>query len=122
MNRVPSEEDFLKARALMRERDRGLSEVRSKILERFSGDGLHEAFFFFSRNSNAFIGRMFFRWSRQLEKIEDERYVENIRSAVVEELHKVGRGVPEEMRVLLDFDSHENVESKFGGDYSKALR
>ena len=45
---IPSDEDFARADAAMRQRDRGLSEVRSALLERFSAKGLHEAFIFYS--------------------------------------------------------------------------
>lgn len=121
-NSIPSEEDFARARAAMRQRDQGLSDVRSNILRRFREDGLHEAFIFYSSASNLFVVHLFFLRNEQIEEADKSGLASRIKQTVVEELEKAGRGNRNTIKVDFEFDSHENVEANFEGDYYLRLR
>ena len=71
-NSIPSEEDFRRAEAADRERYRGLSEVCEQILNRFSEEGVHDAFMFFSQKTNTFVSYVFYCWDRQIEEADTE--------------------------------------------------
>ncbi len=121
-NNIPSEEDFARARAAMRNRDRGLSDVRSRILGRFQNAGLHEAFVSFSPANNTFVAHLFYRRNDQIKEADESGLTSRIKDAVVEELESVGRGNRDAINVDFEFDSHENVEANYEGDYYLRLR
>ena len=121
-NNIPSEEDFKRAEIADQERHRGLSEVRNRILHRFRKDGVHETFMFFSPEKNSFGAFVFYRWNRQIEEAEELGLTSQIKNAVFEELEKVGRGNRGAIRVDFEFDSHENVEQNYEGDYYMRLK
>jgi len=121
-NSIPSEEDFRRAEAADEHRHRGLSQVREQVLNRFSGSGVHEAFMFYSPNTDTFGAFVFYRWDRQIKEAERSGLTSQIKDAVFEELQNVGRGDPNTIQVEFEFDSHENVERNYEGDYYNRLR
>lgn len=122
LSNVPSEEDFARARGAMKARDQGLSEVRARILERFRDEGLHEAFVLYSPANQFFVPHLFYQRDNQISTGEESGLTNRIKSAVVEELERVGRGDRASIRVEFEFDSHENIEANFEGDYFLRLR
>ncbi len=121
-NRIPSEMDFARARLAMRKWDQGLSEVRAKILEGFSKEGLHEVFVFYSPGNHLFVIHLFYQQDNQIDAAEKSGLTNRIRSAVIEELERVGRGERSSIQVQVSVDSHENVEKNFNGNYFLRLR
>lgn len=119
---VPSEEDFQRAELADRERQRGLSQIRDCILNRFSKYGVHEVFVFFSPQKNTFGAYIFFQWNRQVEEAEESGLTSTIKEAIFDELDHAGRGIRNTIKVDFEFDSHENVEQNFDGDYYNRLR
>lgn len=119
---IPSEEDFARARAVMSERDRGLSDVRARLLERFRDQGLHEIFVLFSPASGTFVARLFFRTNKQVAEAAITGLAAQIESAVVDELENVGRGIRSTLKIVSEYDSHENVVANFEGDYFLRLK
>ena len=93
-----------------------------QILHRFGGNGVHEVFVFYSQRIDALGSFVFFGWERQIEEAEKSGLASQIRQAVVEELERVGRGNRDTMKVDFEFDSHENMEANFEGDYFLRLR
>jgi hypothetical protein len=89
---IPSEEDIARARAAMREQNRGLSEVCSRILKRFRQAGLHEAFVMYSPANDLYVAHLFYRRNDQIGEAEASGLASRIKEAVVEELVRVGRG------------------------------
>lgn len=119
---IPSEEDFARADAWDDERWRGIGEACSNVLARFQKSGkLHELFIFPRSERHPFAACVFYRWERQINEAESSGLADEIRSAVFEELEKV-RGDEGAINVDFEFDSHENVERNYGGNYDKRLR
>jgi hypothetical protein len=106
----------------MKERDRGLSEVGAKVLELFRREGLHEAFLFFSPASETFFAKLFYRLNAQVSEARESGLSDRIKQSLLVELERVGRGSRDALKVNFEFDSHENVERQFEGDYYLRLR
>ena len=121
-NNIPSDEDFIRAKNAMRKNDQGLSHVCEQILIRFREKGVYKVFLFFSPKSQEFGAYVFFRWAREIQEAEKSGLAVQIKDMILEELEKVGRGSRHTMRVIFEFDSHENVISNFEGDYYLRLR
>jgi hypothetical protein len=106
----------------MRERDHGLSEVRSRVVDLFKDEGLHEAFVFYSPANELFVVYLFYRLNDEIPAAEKSGLSAKIKQMVIEELERVGRGNRDTIKVEFEFDSHENVEANFEGDYYLRLR
>ena len=120
--RIPSDEDFARASAVLKKRSRGLSQVRDKILECFQNSGeLHE-FFILDSSEKSFRAYVFYRWERQIKKAEESGLAIKIKNAIFNELQNFGRGSRETIQLEIEFDSHENVEKNYDGDYYCRLR
>jgi hypothetical protein len=119
---IPSEEEFARAKAAMRNKDRGLSDVRERVLRRFHDRGVHEFFILYSTPTNTFGAYVFYASDREIAKGGESGLSAEIRDAVYEELTAVGRGERDTLDVVFEFDSHENVERNYEGDYFNRLR
>lgn len=118
---IPSKEDFARAKAAMRRNDQGLSHVRAQVLERFKGKGLHELFVLYSPRSRSFGAYVFYRWDREVDEAARSGLAQDIKSAVLVELEKVGSGNNGLVHVDFEFDSHESVERDYEGNYFNRL-
>ena len=119
---IPSKEDFVRAKAAMKKNDQGLSEVRNQILNQFASRGVHELFVLFSPATNCFGVYVFYSLIAQIKEGDRSGLAEEIKAAVLEALEKVGRGPRMCLNVSFEFDSHENVEKAYGGNYYDRLR
>jgi hypothetical protein len=121
-NKIPTEEEFARAKAAMRQNDRGLSEVCERMLNRYKDEGVHKVFVFLSPHHREFGVYVFYRLDRQIAESDASGLSARIQVAVIDELVAVGRGSREELAVTFQFDSHEGVEREYGGDYFDRLR
>ena len=120
-NNIPSEEDFARASSNMKQRSRGLSDVRERILDRFQRSGeLHE-FFILDCSDSSFRAYVFYPQEKDIRQAESSGLEARIRDAVFNELENVGRGNRQSVEVEFELDSHENVERKFEGNYFNRL-
>lgn len=119
---VPSEEDFARASAAIKERSRGLSEVRQKILDHFRSSGeLHE-FFILDCAERSFRAYVFYPREKDVEMARKSGLESRVKDSVFKELANVGRGGRDTIEVKFEWDSHENVERHFEGNYFNRLR
>ena len=119
---IPTAADFARASAAIKKYDRGLSEVRDQISKRFGDLGLHEVFVFYSPANNLFVAHLFYHRNEQIATAEKSGLSSQIKHAVIEELVRVGRGKTNTIKIEFHFDSHENVDANFEGDYFLRLR
>ena len=118
---IPSDENFRRASEAIRKRSRGLSEIRDEILNKFRGSVIHE-FFIFDLSEKSFKAFVFYNTNKQLEESDNTEFAEELQETIFELLEKFGRGKREDIDLKLEFDSHENVNQLFGGDYFTRLR
>ena len=122
MNRVPSEEDFAHAKRKMAERDRNLDLVCSNVRRRFvDSTQFHNIYILWQRDVD-FRAYVFFKRDKDIEACRASGFVSKIEDCVLEELEKAGRGNVGEKLVAFEYDSDENVDRNFHGDYLLRLR
>jgi hypothetical protein len=121
-NRIPSEADFARAAKLMADRDRHLDEVSADVEHRFSRIyPLHKVVVLWQRDVD-FRAYVFFKMDRDVESCQKNGAMDAIKNAVYEALEKYGRGKRNEIVVAFEWDSDENVDKKYDGDYLLRLR
>jgi hypothetical protein len=96
--------------------------VRERVLNRFKKNEDIYEFFIMDCSDKSFRAYVFFRWNRQIKDAQESGLSARIINAVYEELESVGRGARSALKVEFEFDSHENVELNFEGDYFMRLR
>lgn len=121
-NNVPSQQDFARAKAAMRKDDQGLADVRRKIMNEFGSRGIRQVFTLYSRATNSFGVFVFFQSSTEVASAHESGLVSEIEGAALQALEEVGRGTKSSIDVRFEFDSDENVQMDFAGDYSRRLR
>jgi len=119
---IPTDEDFARARAAMQHRDRGLSEARSTILNRFAASGLHQIFILYSPDNDLFVSYLFFNSEDEQVASEKDGLTAQIQTAVLDELERVGRGKKSALNVSFEVDNDANVQREYDGDYYARLR
>lgn len=120
-NSIPTDDDFARASAALRQRSEGLEDVRKRVLAKFSSDGTIHEFFILDSSANSFRAYVFFKKESQIELARQSGLIHDIEEAVFRELQRVGRGARDEASVEFEFDSHENVEKNYEGNYFNRL-
>jgi hypothetical protein len=122
MTRLPSEEDLDRAKRKMAERDRHLTQVCENVKNRFlSNCPLHNVYILWQRDVD-FRAYVFFNTDTDVVECKSNGTITAIESAVYEELERFGRGKRGEIVVAFEYDSNENVDRKYEGDYLLRLR
>ncbi|WP_141738941.1 MULTISPECIES: hypothetical protein [Stenotrophomonas] len=121
-NSVPSPEDFARAKAAMKKADQGLADVRRQIVTRFGSRGVHQVFVLYSRATNSFGVFVFFQSNTQAASAQETGLASEIEGAALQALEEVGRGPKSSLDVRFEYDSHENVQIDFAGNYYNRLR
>lgn len=119
---IPSDADFARASAAMRKRSKGLSNVRDRIKIRFFNRKEFYEFFIIDCFENSFRAYVFYRLNSQILVAEKSGLSSEIINAVYEEIETVGRGDRKTIKVEFEFDSNENIEENYEGDYYMRLR
>lgn len=119
-SKVPTEDEFVAASEALSKRSLGLSEIRENVLQKFQND-IHE-FFVFDLSERSFKAYVFLQWNWQLDKDYKSGIASEIEEFVLQQLEYFGRGKRDNLHLVLEFDSHENVDANFGGDYYSRLR
>ena len=118
---IPSEEEFVKASEALSKRSRGLSVIRGEILKKFQDKNIYE-FFIFDISEYSFKAYVFFRWNKQLKELSKTNLSVEIENFIYRQLEDSGRGKKKDLQLKIEFDSHENVERNYGGDYFSRLK
>ena len=116
---IPSEEDFARASAAMKQRMRGLSEVKDRIKSQFEDSGVLDELFISSQSETSFTAIVFLNKDDDIAEAEQSGLTAKIKDAVYGELGKVGRGDRNAIEVAFEFDSYENVRRNYGNYYNR---
>lgn len=121
-SKIPTEEEFARASAALESGSRGLSQIRENILCNYAQKyKLHE-FFIFDSTETSFRAYVFFKKEKDVRNAKSKGLAEEIKSMVYRELKDANRGVRGNIDLFVEFDSHENIEDNFDGDYFDRLR
>ncbi len=122
MTDIPSEEEFARAKRLMRSRFRGLDKVSELVKQRFKKIYPLHSFYIMPQRDVSFRAYVFFDRDEDIEACKSSGIVKEIIDAVYCELEYAERGKREEITVAFEFDSNENVARNYEGNYFLRLR
>lgn len=117
---VPTAEEFERASRLSEERARELDRVRDRVLSRFRGR-LQE-FFILDQRDVDFRAYVFFKRNGDVALARATGLDQQISEFVYDALEAAGRGLSANIKVAFEFDSDENVQTHFAGNYGLRLR
>ena len=121
-NNIPTEEEFARASAALERGSRGLSQIKENILCDYSQKYKLREFFIFDSTETSFRAYIFFEKEKDVSTAKAKGLLDEIKSIVYAELESVERGTRDKLNLAFEFDSHENVENKFDGNYFDRLR
>ena len=121
-NNIPSDEDFLRAKRLARERSRNLDAINESVMQHFKDKCPLHYFILIPQKNNEFWAGIFYVTDEDIKMCEKNGVSDQIKRFVYAELERQGRGKRKEIKVAFEFDSDENVNLNFAGDYFLRLR
>jgi len=122
MNKIPSEEDFNQASKLMEQRANGLETVRGIVKKHFKSIcPMHEFYILPQRDVN-YRAYVFYENTNDIHECDANGVSDLISVFVCEKLELLSLQKRGELKIAFEFDSHENVNSKFDGDYFLRMR
>lgn len=119
--KIPTEEELLHASNVLRRRARGLSKVREVLRGKFATTPMHDIFVM-DRSEHEFHAFVFYKNKQHVDKAAKSGLSQEITDAIFEELEVSGRGGRSENELVVEFDSDENVQEEYEGDYYLRLR
>ena len=122
MTEIPSDDDFERVSRMMEERFKHLEKVKNKSKKYFSKRCPLYDFYILPQGDSGFRAYVFFEKEEDKERCKKEGIFEQIEGFVLDKLERYGKGKREDISVAFEWDSNENVEAKFGGDYFARLR
>jgi hypothetical protein len=120
--RIPTAEDFARAERKDRERWHNLSLASEAIKERLSKMPPFHDFWILPFRAAKFSAYVFLKNDKDIDACKNSGMVRDMIDIVYDELERVGRGSRSEITVHFEFDSDENVQAQFHGNYWNRLR
>lgn len=121
-SKIPTKEEFARASAALENGSRGLSQIRESILCNYARKYNLQEFFILDSTETSFRAYVFFKKERDVRNAKSKGLTDVIKSLVYKELEDANRGVRGQIDLYFEFDSHENIEKNFDGDYFDRLR
>ncbi len=124
MSKIPSDDAFARAKRRMKERDRNMDRVNDVFREYFKkicSDRAHDSHIM-AEDNFMFRAYIFFNKIKDVQVCEESGVSSQLQQFVYEELERQGRGNRNSMVVSFEFDSDENVQASFEGDYYLRMR
>jgi len=122
MNMIPSDEELDRASKMMEQQFHNLDVVKQNIIGRFKSNCPLFDFRILPQGEDGFRAYTFFNQDKDIEQCKLSGTTSAIEDAVYEELERVGRGKRGETVVAFEWDSDENVDNNYDGDYLLRLR
>jgi len=122
MSKIPSDEELDRASRMMEQQFRNLEVVKSNVVELFKSKCPLYDFLILPQGDDGFRAYVFLESDKDVAEYRENGIVDEMKAFVLEELERVGRGKREEITVVFELDSDENVKAKYEGDYFLRLR
>lgn len=117
VKKIPSDEDFARAKKLMAESSQGLDTVCEQLNSKFGDTSWYHRVYILSQRDVKFRAYVFFKQEKDVVNCTSNGTAAAVEEAVYEKLEQFGRGKRGELTVAFEWDSNENVEKNYGGDY-----
>ena len=121
-NNILSEEDFARAKKFMADRYRNLDAVENAVKLRFMKCCPLHNVYLLAQEDVDFRAYVFFENDVNVLECNANGTTNAMEDAFYDELARFGRGRRGEIVVAFVWDSHENVEKNYDGDYLSRLR
>lgn len=124
MSKIPSSEEFARAKQRMRELDRNVDKVNESAVRYFEEIcPIHaHKFYLLAEEEKAFRAYVFYKFDKDIQLCRANGVEKKLEDFVYNELELHGRGRREDIAVAFEFDSDENVTANYEGDYFLRLR
>lgn len=124
MKNIPSDEEFAKADEYMEKLDSNIKKVNENSLQYFNKIcPIHSHdFYLIAEENTKFRAYIFYKNDKDIQANEDNGVSKKIEKFVYKELERQGRGQKGQLSVVFEFDSDENVNSNYDGDYYLRMR
>lgn len=120
--KIPSEEDFARAKKFMADRYRNLDAVETAVKQRFKVRCPLHNVYLLAQEDVDFRAYVFFETDADVSACKADGTTKALEDAFYDELARYGRGERSKIVVAFEWDSHENVEKNYDGDYLSRLR
>lgn len=121
MRKIPSPEAIARARAKSAEATRNLGKVEYNLQLRFEKRCQIDIIEIYAGESANFRAYVFFDTDEHLEDNKRSGICQEIIDAAYEELERAGRGPRDQIEVVAEFESTENVRRNYGGSYQARM-
>lgn len=115
--RIPSEQALAFAKQRARERSLNLDVVRNSLMEKFSPLCNLDNIYVIPEGDFQFRVAVFFSSDKDVIACMDSGLCQSIQDHAFDEVERVGRGIRDEVTIAFEFDSDENVQKNYKGDY-----
>jgi hypothetical protein len=124
MTNIPSDEEFAKAKARMRELDRNVKEANERALQYFRElcPGHSHNLYLVAEGDRRFRAYIFYKRDQDVQAYKNKGVDTMVENFIYAELERQGRGKREDITVAFEFDSDENVTANYEGNYFLRLR
>jgi len=124
MSKIPSNEAFARAKSRMRERDRNMDHVNEAFRECFKEicPNMAHNSQVMAEDDFSFRAYIFFKKVKDVQVCEKSGVSSQLQQFVYDELERQGRGIKDSILVTFEFDSDENIQANFEGDYYLRMR
>lgn len=124
MSSIPSDEDFARAKRRMKERDRNMDNVNEAFRKYFKNicpDKAHDSHIM-AEDDFTFRAYVFYKKNKDKQLCEENGTSLLLQQFAFDQLEHQGRGSRASVVVAFEFDSDENVQKNFEGDYFLRMR
>jgi hypothetical protein len=101
---------------------RGVGIVQKRLAKRFKNRCSFDNFEIIPHGTSIFGVFMFFETDKEVTENKENGLIQEIMDSVFEEFDNGGLGKREDLELIFEFDSDENVKANFGGSYDLRLR
>ena len=124
MKNIPSDEEFAKADEYMEKLDSNIEKVNENSLQYFNEIcPIHSHnFYLIAEEQMKFRAYVFYKKDKDIQVNKDNGVSNKVEKFVYKELERLGRGEKGEVFVVFEFDSDENVNTNYEGDYYLRMR
>jgi|GEM_PF-1447963 len=124
MSKIPSEDEFARAKKKMRELDRNIIQVNENALRYFKEicPTRSHNFYLIAEERRKFRAYVFYKSDKDIQIYKANGIAQKIEDFVYAELERQERGKKEELTLSFEFDSDENIAANYDGDYLLRLR
>lgn len=120
--KTPTEAEFAKAEKLEEKRSHNLDKVNKNVFKHFKTVTPLHYFYIMHQGDDSFRAYVFFNKDQDIKEAQEGGLFQDIENFIYKELERFEKGKRKNITLVIEFDSHENIEQNYEGDYFLRLR